>query len=243
MIDTSVGDGGPILAVTGLIHEQRIAAAAGFVTVCGGGSPERLRTQLAAMPPIFRAVVSFGVGGGLDPTLRTGDVVIATSVAHHRSRERWATDPAVSHMLASSLDPRCGAARRAVIVGAEALLMDVDAKAAFWRATGASAVDMESHVAAEYAAAHKLPLAALRVICDPAGRALPPLAREALGPQGKIDMRAVIRSLARRPGQLAILGRTARDFGTALAALRRCRPLFGAFPVLPDTGEFVLDVA
>jgi hopanoid-associated phosphorylase len=241
MIETLAGDDGPILAVTGMAQEARIAAAAGLVTVCSGGNPVRLREQLAATAPVFRAVVSFGVGGGLDPAMRTGDVVVATSVLS--GTRRWQTDRTITEMLAASWGLQRDDLYHAILVGAEELVMDVEAKTALRAATGASAVDMESHVAAEFAAAHNLPLAALRVICDPADRSLPPLAREALGPHGRIDLRAVVRSLARRPAQVASLAYAARDFATALAALRRCGPLFGSVPLLPDAGKLALDVA
>ena len=59
--------------------------------------------------------------------------------------------------------------------------------------TGAVAVDMESHIAAAYAAEAGLPFAALRVVSDPAGRALPALAMAAIKPNGDIDLRKVLR--------------------------------------------------
>jgi len=47
------------------------------------------------------------------------------------------------------------------------------AKRALYLKTGALAVDMESHIVAGVAAAHGLPVAAIRVITDPALRAVP----------------------------------------------------------------------
>jgi len=47
--------------------------------------------------------------------------------------------------------------------------------------TGAIAVDMESHVVAAVGAAHGLPVAAMRVVTDPAERTLPADAGDYLG--------------------------------------------------------------
>jgi len=96
-------------------------------------------------------------------------------------------------------------------------------KAALHSETGAAAVDMESHIAAAYAAESGLPFAALRVISDPASRALPPLAMAAIKPNGDIDVRKVLRGLARNPTTLRALVSTGIDFNRALRSLRGCR--------------------
>ena len=61
---------------------------------------------------------------------------------------------------------------------------------------------MESHIAAAYAAKAGLPFAALRVIADPASRALPALAKSAIKPNGDIDLRKILRGVARNPRTL-----------------------------------------
>ena len=96
-------------------------------------------------------------------------------------------------------------------------------KAALRSATGASAVDMESHIAAAYAEEAGLPFAALRVISDPASRALPELAIAAIKPNGDIDLRKVLRGVARNPLTLSALVSTGIDFNRALRSLRGCR--------------------
>ena len=62
------------------------------------------------------------------------------------------------------------------MLGASDIIATEDDKARAWRDTGALAVDMESHVVAHVAARHRLPMVAIRVVTDPAERALPPSA-------------------------------------------------------------------
>jgi adenosylhomocysteine nucleosidase len=109
------------------------------------------------------------------------------------------------------------------LVGAEEVVLHQRDKAALRLRTGAVAVDMESHIAAGYAAAMGLPFAALRVISDPASRALPAIALNALKPNGDIDAWKVLRGIARKPSVIPDLMRTARDFNRAIASLRGCR--------------------
>jgi adenosylhomocysteine nucleosidase len=88
-------------------------------------------------------------------------------------------------------------------------------------------VDMESHVAAAFATHHGLPFAAVRVVCDPAHRALPELITTALRADGEVSLRNVFRSLRQRPKQLLALPRLAHDAAEGFRALRRCRELLG----------------
>src|SRR5258708_10449360 len=117
-----------------------------------------------------------------------------------------------------------GLGRRGVIGGGLAGVEDVvvaqAGKAALRLETGAAAVDMESHIAAAYAAEAGLPFAALRVISDPASRALPALAMSAIKPNGNIDLRKVLRGIARNPTTLRALVSTGIDFNRALRSLR-----------------------
>src|SRR6185503_1216841 len=92
----------PVLAVTGLAVEARLAAGPGVITVMAGGDPIRLRAMLSArVQPDCRAVISIGIAGGLDPALVPGDVIVATGVA--AAGRRHAASLNVAQRLAARL--------------------------------------------------------------------------------------------------------------------------------------------
>ena len=216
--------GQPLLIVTGLLREARIAAGPGMTVICSSSDPRQLRAQLAAFNPAsVRGIISFGVAGGLCPSLQPGDVVIASKVV--TAEKCWLASTAFNAELTASLDVGHRKVLQGILVGVEQVVCDQRAKAALRHATGAVAVDMESHIAADSAEAMELPFAALRVVSDPATRNLPTLAIDALKPNGNIDAWKVLRGIARRPDVIPSLMRTARDFNQAIDALRGCRSL------------------
>ncbi|MEZ0251214.1 MAG: phosphorylase [Methylobacteriaceae bacterium] len=219
-----------VLAVAGLAREARIAAGPGVEALQAGGRPDRLRALLDGRSVDgVRAIVSFGIAGGLDPALVPGDVVVAAGIWTESGagpRRLPASEPIIAGFRArlSGLGSRVVVAD---LAGVEAAVMTPEAKAALRARTGAAAVDMESQVAAAYAAAHDLPFAALRVVCDPAERALPAFAAKALKPNGDPDIGAVLGALVRREAGIGALVRLARDSGEAFRSLGRARALLG----------------
>jgi hopanoid-associated phosphorylase len=212
----------PVLIVTGLVQEARIAAGPGMTVICSSSDPQQLRALLTVFDPTtIRGVISFGVAGGLDPTLKSGDVVVATEVL--AGDDRWLAGFSISEDLIASVGLGRRRVVRGLLAGAEELVSARHVKAALHSETGAAAVDMESHIAAAYAAKAGLPFAALRVISDPASRGLPALAASVIKPNGDIDLRKVLRGVARNPMTLRALVSTGIDFNRALRSLRGCR--------------------
>ncbi len=72
---------------------------------------------------------------------------------------------------------------------------------------------------------------------DPASRALPALAKSAIKPNGDIDLRKVLRGVARNPATLRALVSTGIDFNRALRSLRGCRGF-----LLGDAALAALDI-
>ena len=215
-----------VVAASGLALEARIAAGPGVRGAIGGGDARRLSLVLEReVADGARAIISFGIAGGLIPDVVAGTWLVgrgvATEAGYRRCDDAWTR----------SLIARLPNARLADLAGSDVPVADADAKRALHLATAAVAVDTESHIAAAIAAAHRLPFAAFRVIADGANRNLPAAALIALGPEGRVDVAAVLRSLARTPTQLPLLARTAIDARAAFSALlrgrRRLGPLLG----------------
>jgi adenosylhomocysteine nucleosidase len=211
------------LVITGLAQESRIAAGPGVShVVCSGSDTGRLRNQLSGLNPTgLRAVISFGIAGGLDPSLEPGDVVVATAVIAEKGT--WKVPGSVTSAMAGRVGASGIVVKQGALVGVEEPVLLPSIKKRMREATDAIAVDMESHIGADYAAANNLQFAAIRVISDPAVRALPPLAKKALKPDGRVDFGAIFSGLARAPSEISTLIRAGGDAGRAFAGLRRCR--------------------
>ena len=221
-VDLNSIDPRPVLIVTGLVQEARIAAGPGMIVICSSSDPAQLRALLATLDPTsFRGVISFGVAGGLDPSLKSGDVVVATEVLSGDTR--FLAGLALNEEMIASAALKRRRVVRGGLAGVEQVVAATACKAALHSETGAAAVDMESHIAAAYATAAGIPFAALRVISDPASRSLPALAKSAIKPNGDIDLRKVLHGLARNPATLRALVSTGIDFNRALRSLRGCR--------------------
>lgn len=210
-----------ILAVTGLAKEAKLVGVAGVVAVAGGGDGERLAAKLEALHGDLRGVISIGLAGALSPHLKVGEVVIADQVM--TGLEKWDCHEGWRVRLTSRLP----FAHQGQLFGSDVIIEDAQTKSGLHQATGALAVDMESQVAARFAARRNLPLAGLRVISDDASHVLPPAALVAMKPDGGIALGRVLGSLLRKPAQVPALVRTARGSNKAFAELLRCLDLCG----------------
>jgi hopanoid-associated phosphorylase len=201
--------------VTGLRAEAAILKRDDVMTVVAGGDPARVR-QLAQelVGRGATALMSFGVAGGLAPGLARGSLIVADRVLSDGASHD--TDAAWHRRLLTALPE----ARSGIVFGSGRIVASAAAKAECHRATGAVAVDMESHLVAAVAARAGLPFAVLRAVADSAECDLPAAAVAAFGGNG-IAYRALILSLLRRPGQLPDLLRLGFDTRAALKSLLR----------------------
>ena len=197
--------------VVGFAAEARVARLTGWRVAIGGGTTAG--AALAARRMIdagATGIVSFGLAGGLDPALPAGALVVPRAVA--ADGRVWPTDPALSARLGGTTGHLC--------LGHDRVVVSVEDKRQLSRETGAALVDMESGAVAAVADASGVPFAVLRVICDPANRALPPAALVALNAAGRLVAARLAMSILARPGQLAALFGLARDAAAARRALR-----------------------
>ena len=214
----------------GLKREAALIAKAhpGLRIVAGGGDSARLEHELDAHVRQHRApILSCGISGALLSSLRTGDIVLDGDAA-----------------LVARLHEALPLAVIGAVTGRDAIAGTVADKQVLHAATGALAVDMESHVAARVASRHALPFAAVRVTSDEAKDGLPPAALVGMKPDGGMALGAVLLSLARRPAQLPALIRTGRQAGIAFGELARVHDMLGRAGILRlDLGQLALDMA
>jgi 4-hydroxy-3-methylbut-2-enyl diphosphate reductase len=182
-----------LLVVTALRSEYaalkgRVDGAA--LERCGMG-PERVRRwlpRLAELQP--SAVVIAGVAGGLDPSLRPGDVLVASEVRDRHGRiVLRAAAPLVAELRRLGMRVRSGP-----MVSCDQVVNDVAARERL-AATGALAVDMESAevVRAVRAVKHSapVPIAVVRVIVDTAHIPVNRLATIPAGVKGLSTLRRI----------------------------------------------------
>lgn len=214
---------GFVIAATGLLAEARIAARSGGVrAVASGGSATRLAELIeGAIEGGARAIASFGIAGGLSEDLKPGTCVIGSEVVYagaiYRADAAW-TARLGRRVCAATLDR---------IAGVDEVLSHPTGKRALNAATGAAAVDMESHIVAALALRHKLPFAVVRVIADWVERRVPQAALVGMRSDGATDVGACLRSLALNPSQAPALAAIAVDTARAMLQLFRCVQLMG----------------
>jgi len=218
---------GRVLAVSGMRFEARIAAGSGVDTLYGHRDAALARALDEKLGQGYAGVISFGVAGGLDPTLPPGTVIVATGV--RAGAESFVADPFWTAALRRAL-PQAVAG---LLAGSDTAVTTVAAKLALHGAHGALAVDMESHIAARVAQAHRVPFAALRVVVDPADRPVPPLAVAGMAADGSTDIGAIIIGLLKGPHHLGGLLRLGRDAAAARRALQAARLALGEGFALP----------
>jgi adenosylhomocysteine nucleosidase len=216
------GASGFLIVVCGLLAEGRIASGPGVRPIAGGGNAGQLASDIdRAIADGGTALVSFGLAGGLQPGIAHSTMVVASEVV--TCDERFVTDHAWTKRVVAALPKGV----EGTVLGVDAPVTSAADKRVLHAATGAAAVDMESHIAARAAMRGGLPFAVVRVIADPFDRALPAAALIGMGDDGRPQLGAVLGSLARNPAQLPALLRVAADARKAMAALVECRRLLG----------------
>ncbi|MEM9724395.1 MAG: hypothetical protein AAF909_02900 [Pseudomonadota bacterium] len=185
---------------------RRDARIAVEITGARAGAAAAAAERLAARG--VSAFVSFGLAGGLDPSLRPGDALRPIAVTNSLG----ASIPVAAPLEGVAI---------ARLASADRIIDTPKAKAALAAETGAAAVDMESWEVASVAARRRAPLLVLRAVADPADRALPPAALTATRPDGGVALGAVLGALARSPGQLPDLVRLGRDAASGTETLKR----------------------
>jgi hopanoid-associated phosphorylase len=221
------GTKAPVIAVTGMAFEARIARGEDVEAVFAARADLLEHALSEALARGASGVISFGTAGGLGADLAPGTLIVADAIdgpfGHVGTDAAWTARIAVA-LAASPLALRV---RRGTLAAVTAPLVTVEQKGTLHRAAGALAVDMESHIAAAMAEARDLPFVACRAIVDPAWRSLPSAATAGLRDDGTTALMPILTELLKAPSQLNAMIRLAADARAARATLVSARRVLG----------------
>jgi hopanoid-associated phosphorylase len=204
----------------------------GVSVVATGGRAARAETEAQRLLAEGAAgLLSFGIAGGLDPSLASGALVIGMTVA--MSEGLLPADGSWSLRLAALLPD----AKSGVVASPPQAVAYPLEKAALFRNWHALAVDLESAAVARACTEAGKPFAVIRAVADPASRVLPRSALVGLTESGRMNPFAVARNALMRPSDVPGLVKLGGETRVALRALadatRRLGPALGFEPLAP----------
>ena len=158
-------EGSGFVAREGGLHGKRLV-----VVESGAGCPQAARaTQALILGHRPAWIISAGFAGGLDDSLAQGDILMADQII--------GTDDRRLDIDFKFADDAFSAARHLHVgrlLTTDHVIREPQEKRALGKRYGAMAVDMESLAVAEVCRGERIRFLAVRVISDPAARALPP---------------------------------------------------------------------
>jgi adenosylhomocysteine nucleosidase len=208
-----LGDVKPVIAVTGTKREAAVLAKLGMTVIAGGGDAVRLQGELARLAQGAAGLVSFGMAGAIDGSIKNGDWVIGSSLTGTWTGE---CDQSLRATLAECIPQ----AHFGPVYADGGLIADPAEKLELGHKFGALAADMESHVVAQFAAENGIPFGVIRCISDEANAPLPPAIAVAMLPDGGLAIPAILGSILQQPAQLPELIRCMRRFNHAFSKMQ-----------------------
>jgi hypothetical protein len=181
------------------LHPRRPDVVVLLTGVGCKNSEKSLRDLLKQHSPA--SVLTCGLAGGLDPALKVGDVVFAT------------TDRFLRDLLLKA------GAKPAGFFCSPTIAATAAAKKELRRTTNADAVEMESDVIQEICRLRGIPCATVRVISDTANEDLPLDFNQLHDPDWNLDYGKLVGAIARSPGRLGALLRFRKQINFAAGRL------------------------
>ncbi|MFQ5937521.1 MAG: purine phosphorylase [Acidiferrobacterales bacterium] len=190
-----------------------------WVELCGIGAKRARRAAESLLDAGSTALLSWGMAGGLDPSLLPGhlvlpETIVASDCTQYRVDADW--HARVCRCLQGQVVASSGA-----LVESHTVVSDSAEKASLAQTFGAVAVDMESAAIAAAARRANIPFMAIRAVADPVGRPIPAGVVDGLDAYGRVRLHTLAWLILQRPSTLADLLRLYRDNRTACATLTK----------------------
>jgi adenosylhomocysteine nucleosidase len=197
--------------------------------IAGPGAPTAQVTVDRLIAEGAEAILSFGLAGGLDPSIPPGALIVPEGVLLPESDglKVLETDRRWRNRLVNLLSSGSEVRENPLLCSFEPVLGVAD-KAKLHQDSEAGAVDMESALIARAAANRSVPFLALRAVSDCAATAIPAAAASAMTPGGRLNIWPIIVALA--TGQLNLLDLLHVGRQSQLAAGNLSRAVHAALP-------------
>jgi adenosylhomocysteine nucleosidase len=203
---------------TGMTQEFKVAkrfAAPDVMLLSGVMTVADLDVHI---PADCKAILSFGLNGGLGSYIQVGELTIARELATPEGKvlkpdDQWGA------RLASTMRDYIKVVR--YYSSGEFNTADTPSeRAQLYIKYQAEVVDDETYAVAEFAAKRGIPWQALRSCSDDANDTIPPAARNALNSDGTDNLIRVLTSICRNPLQVPAMLKIAHNFGKSLNSLK-----------------------
>lgn len=185
------------------------------IWVCGMGNEAARQAAAGLRDRGVSALMSFGVAGALDETLRPGDLVLPERIHveySHPVALEWRAR-IMQHL------PKHVKVAGGTLATSQQILTSEAEKREFSAKNGACAVDMESGAIAEIAANAGIPFVAVRAITDPLEFSPPPTLMNAVYPDGSVNILHLLTLILCRSVDVSTLLRLAPSMRAACATL------------------------
>jgi len=163
-------------------------------------------------------ILALGLGGGLSPRLRVGELIVSSEVMEGDSVLSW---PDLQWLEEARLDVEYDLGR---LVTVDEILATPESKQRWWGKTvrdQPAVADMESACFARVAIAFKLPYLIARAVSDAAEETLPYFLEDCRAQDGSLDRRQVMWKAMWRPGSWVPLYRLRRRIDRCAISLAR----------------------
>jgi len=175
-------------------------------------------------------LISLGFCGGLDPALACGSVVVPRYVITPDAEERFDADEAWHASVMAGLADLQPCAD--TMFSARDVVTSAAGKRDLRQRYRACAVDMESAGIAHAARRLHVPFLAIRIVLDGADDALPHATADAVKPDGNLNIKGLVRGLARHPKDVPALMALGRKSAVAQGRLKAvCEALKPGFAI------------
>lgn len=211
------------------LHRAVARGAPWLVVQSGPGEARAAAAAERALAEGAVGLISWGLAGGLDPSIAPGTIVVPRRVLREQGTP-YAVTPEWHERLAARA--RTLAMSDGDLLTVAAALHSREDKKAAHAAVGAVAVDMESAAIGAVALRAGVPFAVARVIVDGATDALPRDAEAWVDEQGAQRLAPLLRAVL-TPAEWPVLATLGRRFAVARRTLERFADALAAEQALP----------